>query len=215
MKPLRDDVQDVAEPLGRGVIISLKVGINPKTGKPAFLPQFVERDNLLEIDGRQTGSFRVFIPDREVEYQKSEIWMVEVESWNISNKVTRDNRRYIYVYVKVTKRVEHLEHDPDFVAMKFFIRTKSGDRILQEKLVPIKAVPAKFYRDKGKVVKVRLYMIAGKVFDIGGGEYFSREKFVLDFTKTIGKLANAVSLSKAFDKLPELPEMADIKSIIF
>lgn len=209
------DVQIAPDYLQIGSVIQLKAGNNPKRNRADFIPQFVEDDNILRSRSWHGGSIRIFIPTELVKLEAGEVWNVKVAAYNIGNNLTKDARAYIYVNVEILSREEFLERDPDFVAMKFFIRKKSGDRILEEKYVPIKVVPAKFYRDRGKAVKVRLYMIAGKVFDIGGGEYFSREKFALDLAKTIGKSANAVSLSKAFDKLPELPEIVDIKSINF
>ncbi len=209
------EVQIAPDSLRVGDVIRLKVGHNPKRNRADFIPQFIERDNLIPADSYYVCSYRIFIPNNSVKLEVGEIWNTKVVAYNIGNGLTRDDRRYVYVNVEVLSREEHFEHDPDFIVMKFFIRKKSGDRVLEEKSVPIDIIPAKFYRNGDKVVKVRLYMIAGKVFDVGGGEYISREKFALDLAKSIGKPGSATSLIKAFDKLPELPKPVDIKSINF
>lgn len=220
MKKETAEIQIAPDFLQVGDVIQLKVGHNPKRNRADFIPQFVDQDNLIPSDSYYAGSYRIFIPTKSVTLETGEIWKVKVVAYNIGKSPTgkdhtNDYRKYVYVNVEVLSREEFFERDPDFIAMKFFIRKKSGDRVLEERSVPINVVPAKFYRDKGMAVKVNLYMTAGKVFDMGIGEYFSKAGFVSYLANSIGKSANIASFAKAFDKLPELPEVIDIQSINF
>lgn len=195
--------------------IQLKVGFNPKRNCASFIPQFVDDDNLIFANSYYRSSIRIFIPNNSVNLEVGEIWNVKIVAYNIGKGLTNDERHYVYVNVMVLSRDEYLERNPNLSTLKFNLLKKSGDRILEEKSIPIEVVPEKIYQDKNRIVKVKLYMVAGKVFDIVIGEYFSREKFISHLAKSVGRPVNAVFLCKSFDRLPELPEVVDFHGIDF
>ncbi len=209
MKSLNPRVQDCEEFLEKGTIISLKVGISPKTGKPTFLPQFVNDDNLLDRDGRQADSFRVFIPDREVEWQKGERWNVEVQSWNISNKITRDNRRHVHIYVRVIQREESTVEEIDWEEKKLVVRKVSGDCIVSETRLPVMEQEKWFRKNRDFACLVRFYKSGDRTVKCLIVQTFSRIEYVNYLARGLKRLS-LISLAKAYEKLPPLPESATL-----
>jgi hypothetical protein len=215
MKKTSTEIQIAPDFLQIGSVIQLKAGHNRKRNRVDFIPQFVEDDNILSSKSWHGGSIRIFIPDKPVNLETGEVWNVKVAAYNIGDNLTKDARAYVYVNVEVVSRDEYFERDPDFIETKFFIRKKSGDRILDEKSVPIEVIPKRFYREKDMAVNVKLYRAGYKVFSLGFCEYYSREEFVQSLAKATGRQGNVTILAKAFDKLPKLPEVVDIKSVNF
>ena len=199
--------------LEKGMTLSLKVGINPRIKKPAFLPQIVDQDNLLTKDAEYSDSFRIFIPDRDAEWQAGEIWVVEIESWHISKKVTWDKyqqieRKHIHVYVKILRREEGIKEGIDGIEKELVIQRVSGDCIICETRLPLMEED-KWFRNCDLACLVRFYKSGDRIVKSLIVQTFSRNEYVNHLSRGLKRLS-LTSLVKAYEKLPPLPESATL-----
>jgi hypothetical protein len=202
--------QDCEKVLVRGMILSLKVGFNLKTQKPAFLPQLVEQDNLLVKDSEYSDSFRVFIPDKEVKWQEGEIWIIEIESWHISKKATYDkyeriDRRHIHVYVKILRREENIKEEIDGMEKELVIQKVSGDCLISETRLPILEEEKWFRVDSDSACLVRFYKNGDRIVKQFSVKTISRSEYVNRLARDVKGLS-LKSLAKVYNQLPPLSE---------
>lgn len=200
-----DQIQVTLLTLRKGDVIQLKVGLHPKTGKPAFIPEFENGD----IMAGDEDTVRFFNPLNEVQLNKGEVWEVEVQDVHVSGNRSKDERLLIFVSVNIINRVETTRESIERGELTgdFHVIVKmSGTRLLSRKAYPL-TYEAKWCQDLhcNMAIRAILYYSQGNLVHVDGRNVLSQDTYVRQLVHNgMGKISPA-SAVKAFEKLPPLP----------
>lgn len=203
-----ENLQCTTASLKKGDVVQLKVEINPKTHKPAFVPEFENYDMMVQkASGKPGDSIRFFNPANKVELNEGEIWEVEIQNINVSPKRSVDGRVYIFIDVKITGRVETIYEYIEWgtpTGNYHVVELKSGSRLLTREAFLL-AIERKWHRDSLRAVDAFLCFSQGKLIHVDDRTCYHRDEYVkMLIDKGLGKIS-PISAVKAFDKLPPLP----------
>jgi hypothetical protein len=187
--------------------VLLKVGINPKTGKPGFIPQFMQEDNLLAATYVGFGSIRIFIPNDQTQLEDGEIWNVKIISHHVSSmeNMTKDLRMRVYINVEALARDERIIKSLDLTDNILTVKKFSGTKILAEKQIPLNIKNDGWYRKNGSAVQADIIYAADKAVDLNIIHKFSLSEFSNYWQKKLQKALRPKAVKKLFDSYPPLP----------
>lgn len=189
-------------------VILLRVDINPKTGKPAFIPQFMDEDNLSTARIWGNSSIRIFIPSNHAPLENGEMWNVRVTNYHVSKKMTRDERLYIYINVEVLDRDEHIVRSLNYTQKTLVIKKLSGTRILAEKEIPLNIKHNSWFRVNGSAVQADIVYALDKIVDLNIIHKLTAQQFFAFHQAKLPKTTlNKKVVIDTFGSYPPLPEV--------
>jgi hypothetical protein len=198
-----DQIQNTLLTLRKGDVLQLKVGLHPKTGKPAFIPEFENGD----IMAGDEDTVRFFNPVNEVELNRGEVWEVEIQNIYVSGKRSRDERLLVFVSVNIINRVETIRESierGELTGDIHVIVKMSGTRLLSHKAYPL-TCEARWCQERNMAIRAILCYSQGNLVHVDDRNVLSQDTYVRQLVKNgMGKISPA-SAVKAFEKLPSLP----------
>lgn len=212
-----NDIQVCPDFIGRGNILTLKVGVDLKRSTPAFIPQFVDEDPLVPYHAfgfKFSSSVRIFIPDNTMELNAGEIWDAKVSGYRASKKETRDSRHYVYINVEVLRRKELKVRCIDWMDGILYETTKSGSRTVktEKRLLEKKE---SWFRRNGGAIFASVCSLDGAIIGVREWEYRSERDYVNHLITAMGKKIGKPEIAQAvFRKLPSPPILVSLDSIL-
>ncbi len=207
MRKINNQDQFEGKVLKMGDKVLLKVGINPKTGKPGFVPQFMEEDNLLATAYVGFGSIRIFIPNHQVQLEDGEAWNVKIVSYHVSKmeNMTRDFRLRVYINVEVLSRDELIIKSRDYVRNILTVKKISGTRTLGEERIALSVKRDGWYRENGSAVQADVIYAMDKAVDLIITQKLTAQEFFIFWQKKLQKNLRRQAVINLFNSYPPLP----------
>lgn len=147
-----------AEILEVGDELVLRVVEHPKTGEPAFEPDWLDKDPLIDDEEWSQRSVRLFGPMTEKEEERLEVgeeWRVEVTVIEVGStrKTTRDGRRYVFVEVSLVEREEVEKFLLDQAMERWTRVIICGKKMISSEFIETEEAERRYFvRERGKIV---------------------------------------------------------------